>query len=124
MTEDVLGIVIVAEGIVLLCMDFGSYAYRKLTESMGLGWGCISIVLILLGAVPGLSDWCRGVPREAYAAFILISIVVLLGTFCVSCSISQLIRKNRELAMHVSLLNQENERILHDLEVLREQKEK
>lgn len=121
MTANLLCIIIIVEGILLLCMDFRSYVYRKVTEGMGLGWGCFSIVLILLGAVPGLSDWCRVLPKEAYPAFILVSIVVLFGAFRISCSISQLIRKNQELAMHVSLLNQENERILHDLKHLREQ---
>lgn len=121
MTANLLCIIIIVEGILLLCMDFRSYVYRKVTEGMGLGWGCFSIVLILLGAVPGLSDWCKVLPKEAYPAFILVSIVILFGAFRISCSISQLIRKNQELAMHVSLLNQENERILHDLKHLREQ---
>lgn len=121
MTANLLCIIIIVEGILLLCMDFRSYVYRKVTEGMGLGWGCFSIVLILLGAVPGLSDWCKVLPKEAYPAFILVSIVILFGAFRISCSISQLIRKNQELAMHVSLLNQENERILHDLKQLREQ---
>ena len=37
---------------------------------------------------------------------------------------SVLIMKNRELAMQVSLLNQENERILHELGILKDKDDK
>jgi hypothetical protein len=41
-----------------------------------------------------------------------------MGMFYLSQAISQLIRKNQELAMQVSLLNQENESILRELREL------
>ena len=107
MTADMLRVIVAVEGVLLLCLDFRSFVYRKITEGMGLGWGCFAFILILLGAVPGLSDWCRVLPKEAYPAFLLLSVSVLLG-----------VRKNREIAMHVSLLNQENERILHEMKEL------
>ena len=50
--------------------------------------------------------------------------LLLFGTFVVgfvfklSSSISQISMKTQELAMQVSLLNQENERILYELEEL------
>ncbi len=118
MTADMLRVIVAVEGVLLLCLDFRSFVYRKITEGMGLGWGCFAFILILLGAVPGLSDWCRVLPKEAYPAFLLLSVSVLLGAFRISCTISQLVRKNREIAMHVSLLNQENERILHEMKEL------
>ena len=45
----------------------------------------------------------------------LISFVIIFSFFYISCAVSQLLRKNQELAMHVSLLNQENEIILQKL---------
>ena len=75
----------------------------------------ICCVLILLGVVPGLSDWSKVVPQEAIPAFLLISLAVIFSFFYLSCAVSQLLRKNQELAMHVSLLNQENEIILQKL---------
>ncbi len=105
----------VIEGIVLLVVDFISFVYQKITVGIELCWSAFAVVLILLGVVPGLSDWSRVVPREAVPAFLLISLAVIFSFFYLSCAVSQLLRKNQELAMHVSLLNQENEIILQKL---------
>lgn len=122
---DFLCIVVIIEGIVLLIVDFISFVYQKITVGIELCWSAFAVILILLGAVPGLSDWSRVVPREAVPAFILINLAVIFSFFYLSCAISQLLRKNQELAMHVSLLNQENEIILQKLkEGLTDEKER
>lgn len=122
---DFLCIVVIIEGIVLLIVDFISFVYQKITVGIELCWSAFAVILILLGAVPGLSDWSRIVPREAVPAFILINLAVIFSFFYLSCAISQLLRKNQELAMHVSLLNQENEIILQKLkEGLTDEKER
>lgn len=88
-------------------------------------WSAFAVVLILLGIVPGLSDWSKVVPIEAVPAFVLINLAVIFSFFYLSCAISQLLRKNQELAMHVSLINQENEIILQKLkESLSDKEEK
>lgn len=115
---EILRVIVVGVGIIVLCMDFLSFAHRKMTESLGLAWGFFSVVLILLGVVPGLSDWTKAVPKEAAGAFVVIGILAILGGFYLSGNVSKLIRKNQELAMQVSLLNQENEQILRELEAL------
>ncbi len=115
MTSVFLCVVTVIEGIALLILDFLSFVYQKITVGFMLCWGAFSIVFILLGAVPGLSDWTRIVPGEAVPAFLLISLSILICFFYLSCAVSQLLRKNQELAMHVSLLNQENEILLQKL---------
>lgn len=115
MTATILCIVTIVEGIVLLIIDFISFVYQKITVGIELCWSAFAIILILLGAVPGLSDWSKIVPKEAVPAFFLISLAVIFSFFYLSCAISQLLRKNQELAMHVSLLNQENEIILQKL---------
>lgn len=122
---DFLCIVVIIEGIVLLIVDFISFVYQKITVGIELCWSAFAVILILLGAVPGLSDWSRIVPGEAVPAFILINLAVIFSFFYLSCAISQLLRKNQELAMHVSLLNQENEIILQKLkEGLTDEKER
>lgn len=115
---NILQLVVIAAGILLLCMDFISFVYQKVTESIGMMWGIFAVILILTGAVPGLSGWTKVVPREAYGAVIVIGLSMILGCFFLSSHVSRLIRKNQELAMQVSLLNQENERILSELEAL------
>ena len=83
----------VATGIVFLLWDFYSYAKQKLNESMGMIWGFVSLALIITGAVPALSGE--------------VSEWLLICLF---------------MAMQVSLLNQENEKILHQLGILKNEK--
>ena len=115
MIAQVLCLITVLEGIALLVVDFISFVYQKITVGIELCWSAFAVVLILLGAVPGLSDWRKTIPIEAVPAFLLISLAIIFSFFYLSCAISQLLRKNQELAMHVSLLNQENEIILQKL---------
>ena len=115
MIANILCVITVIEGIVLLLVDFVSFVYQKITVGIELCWSAFALVLILLGAVPGLSGWSKVIPIEAVPAFLLISVVVIFSFFYLSCAVSQLLRKNQELAMHVSLLNQENEIILQKL---------
>lgn len=115
MMADILCAITVIEGITLLIVDFISFVYQKITVGIELCWSAFAVILILLGAVPGLSDWTRVIPREAVPAYLLISLAIIFSFFYLSCAISQLLRKNQELAMHVSLLNQENEIILQKL---------
>ncbi len=122
---EILCIITVVEGIALLVVDFISFVYQKITIGIELCWSAFAVVLILLGVVPGLSNWSRIIPIEAVPAFLLISLAIIFSFFYLSCAISQLLRKNQELAMHVSLLNQENEIILQKLKenLAKEEKE-
>ncbi len=122
MTATFLCVMTVVEGIALLIVDFLSFVYRKITVGFMLCWGAFSIVFILLGAVPGLSDWTKIVPLEAVPAYMLISLSIMGCFFYLSCAVSELLRKNQELAMHVSLLNQENEIILEKLHIVKTEK--
>ncbi len=115
MIAQILCLITVIEGIALLVVDFISFVYQKITVGIELCWSAFAVVLILLGVVPGLSDWSKTIPIEAVPAFLLISLAIIFSFFYLSCAISQLLRKNQELAMHVSLLNQENEIILQKL---------
>ncbi len=115
-TTQIIRFVVVAIGVFFLWITFHSYAKRKLTEIIGLFWGFISILIILLGVVPGLSAWVTVIPGEAFIALALAGLFFMLGVFFLSISVSKLNMKNQELAMQVSLLNQENERILRELE--------
>ncbi len=120
---DILRLSFVLMGMVLLALDFLSFVFRKVTEGVGLLWIALSGALFFSGAVPGLYGWTKAVPKEAVPALVLFASAFLLAAFYVSCLVSQLIRKNQELAMHVSLLNQENESILYELKKIKEQRE-
>lgn len=119
-----LQIAVISMGVLLIVIDFMTYVYQKVTESIGLWWFLIGGVLILLGAAPGLNAWTAAVPKKAVPAALLAGAVFFLAAFYFSSLISQLLRKNQELAMHVSLLNQENESILHEVRKLRKHMQK
>ena len=109
-------ILFVILGIFLFAGAFISYSCKRLNERIMLSWSIFSLILILLGAVPALSDWCSGFNRtETVGLFIILSAIIII-LFKLSEYVSILSRKNQELAMHVSLLNQENERILSELQ--------
>ena len=109
----------VATGIVFLLWDFYSYARQKLNESMGLIWPFVSIALIVTGAVPALSG---GVSEWLLICLFIICLLLLFLLFKVTKAVSVLTMKNQELAMQVSLLNQENEKILHRLGIVSDEK--
>lgn len=112
----IIRIIVVVMGVFFFGITFHSYAKRKLTEIIGLFWGFISLFIVLIAVIPGLSAWVTLIPEEAFAALVLVFFFSMLGVFFLSISVSKLSMKNQELAMQVSLLNQENERILRELE--------
>ena len=109
----------VATGIVFLLWDFYSYARQKLNESMGLIWAFVSIALIVTGAVPALSG---GVSEWLLICLFIICLLLLFLLFKVTKAVSVLTMRNQELAMQVSLLNQENEKVLHQLGIVTDEK--
>lgn len=65
-----------------------------------------------------LSAWCYLVGEGTIIAMFLVGSVVVWSGYELSIQISSLAMKTQELAMQVSLLNQENERILNELSKL------
>lgn len=116
MTTAFLRILVAASGLVLLWMSFSTYVKKKMTEGIGLAWGIFSIFLFLLGALPGLSVWTKYIVGKGAVALFCLVIFVLFGAFSLSSTVSRLVMKNRELAMQVSLLNQEYEQMIRQLE--------
>ena len=111
------GIIIIV-GILLFWITILSLAQRKMTETFCLIWGGISVVVMLAGIL------LRPVLLEKYISttgMVLVSMVafcVICGAYFLSTMISDLTRKNQELAIQVSLLKRENEKIENALEVL------
>jgi hypothetical protein len=118
MTPIILRISIIIVGILLFFITFYSYICKKLNERITLYWVIFSILLILSGAVPAFSGWSRRISLADFIIVLVIFLTVIFFLFKLSEHVCILSRKNQELAMHVSLLNQENERILYELEQL------
>lgn len=109
----------VGTGILFLVLAFWAYTRQKLNDSMALIWAFVSIALVITGAVPAVS---KHLSESLLIFMFIICLLLLFLLFKVSKAVSVLSMKNQELAMQVSLLNQENERILHKLGILMDEK--
>lgn len=115
----IIRILMVGTGILFLVLAFWAYTRQKLNDSMALIWAFVSIALVITGAVSAVSKHLN----ESLLIFMfIICLLLLFLLFKVSKAVSVLSMKNQELAMQVSLLNQENERILHKLGILTDEK--
>ena len=119
---DVLRIFMVIVGVMLLWTTISSLAKRKMTETVCLVWGLVSIVCILAGILLRPYGVNRYVSMTGLFLIMIVGIVVLAGAFFVSIKLSELARKNHELAVQVSLLNYENRSMMERLEQLEDSK--
>jgi len=121
---DILRIFMVVTGVVMLGATVASLAKRKMTETVCLAWGMMSVVCILAGALLqpyGVSPY---ISKLGLVLIMIIAIAVLQGAFFVSIKLSELVRKNHELAVQISLLNHENYNMMKRVEQLEELLEK
>jgi len=112
MSSDILRFGIVILGIFLIIFDLKAYIQKNLTEKFTWMWLFFGLLLILSGILPVFSDGSTVLNNYASIIVAVIGIVIVWFVFVVTKEIARLRRRNQELAMHVSLLNQENERIL------------
>jgi hypothetical protein len=104
-------LVVVITGFVFLLVVFYQFSRRRLVANIGLGWFAFTVQLMLVGFVPGLSAWAAIIAPATFFGLYCLGFFALLGTLLLSITVSKLIMRNHELAMQVSLLNQENEKI-------------
>lgn len=116
-----IGLIIV--GVMIMIMSFVFHAKRKLTVNLAVVWEFLGVALILIGAVPVFSSWCHLLARGTVIAMFVVGALALWGSYILCILISNLSMKNQELAMQVSLLNQENELMLKEIEKLKEDRE-
>lgn len=115
----IVGIIMAVMGVLLLIWSFLAYARHRLTENFGMVWGLAAVCLIIAGIVLAVAG---GSFMTVVTIVIILGVMLVLCLFGFSQAISVLIMKNQELAMQVSLLNQENESILQELMTTKEQK--
>ena len=115
---NVLQIIIIITGIFLLCVTTTSLARRKMTESFCITWGLISVMIILAGILLRPVGWSKYVSTLGMMLVLIVIFCVIYVAYFLSSKVSELSRKNQELAIQVSLLNQENKRILERIEEL------
>ena len=112
----ILRLFLCAIGAVLLVNVVSSLARRKMTESFALIWGVMALLCVIAGIL------VRPVLLNSYISvigMILIMMAVLCviaGAYFISLRISELMRKTQELSIYVTLLYDENIRLMKQVE--------
>lgn len=122
-TGNLLRIIICCCGVVLFWLTLSSLARRRMTEPFCLAWGIISVILILEGFLLQPTMWNNFISPTGMLLALLLGFAAIYIVFFVSIKVSELMRKNQELAMQVSLLNRERDELWKKLEELSEQLE-
>ena len=112
-----LGLAMIGLAVIIAVLSFLLYARKKMTDSFGMIWWLIAMVLGALGIILMVVEHDYNLICMIVAA---ICILLLTLIFITSRMVSELMMKVRELAMQVALLNQENDSILRELKMLEE----
>ncbi len=107
-------------GAVLIVFGFWTHSRKKLAVNYAVIWGLLGACLIAMGLIPMFSQWTNMLGPGTGLAFFCVGVLVLFTEVQETIVISQLNLKNKELAMQVALLNQENEVMKAELERLAE----
>lgn len=119
---DILRLFVIVSGVFMVVRAILSLAKRKMIEPFCLAWVFLFALMILSGALLNPSQMKRYVSIRGLILTIIIVSGVLWGLWFISTQVSILKRKNQELAMQVSLLNNDYEKIIKELEKLEKEK--
>lgn len=108
-------------GIFILCGTILSLAKRKMEEEFCLFWACMAILMVLAGIILRPSQVDKYISFSGLILIMIALLGVLWALWFVSTKVSILVRKNQELAMQVTLLNQDCEKLLKEMERIKEQ---
>ena len=114
-----LRIFLILLGCYLLVMTLLSLAKRKMTEQFCLVWSVLSTLMVILGIVIKPSQIERYMRGEILLLVLIVVLSVVWGMWFISTQVSILMRKNQELAMQTSLLNQDSENMLRQIDLLK-----
>lgn len=118
-TGNLLKIFIIILGAWLLVMAVLSLAKRKMTDQFCLAWAILAGLMILVGILLQPSQLDRYISTRVFVLILLMVIGVVWGMWFISTQVSILMRKNQELAMQLSLLNQDSEKVQKELKEIR-----
>ena len=119
---DVLRLFVIVAGAYMFLKAILSLAKRKMTEPFCLAWAVLSALMILSGILLNPSQLDGYISTRGLILIIMIVSGILWGLWFISTQVSILKRKNQELAMQISLVNNDCEKILRELEKLKREK--
>ena len=119
---DVLRLFVIVAGAYMFLKAILSLAKRKMTEPFCLAWVVLSALMILSGILLNPSQLDGYISTRGLILIIIIVSGILWGLWFISTQVSILKRRNQELAMQISLLNNDCEKILRELKKLKREK--
>lgn len=112
---------IIILGVVLLMKAVLSLAKRKMTEPFCLVWAILScLMLIIAGLLLQPYQLDHYVSKRVLILILLMVLSAVWGLWFISTQVSILMRRNQELAMQLSLLNQDSEKLMKELKEIKE----
>ena len=111
-----LRIAMIVVGVFLLWITLSSLARRKFTDGFSMLWSLLSVAIILAGVLLNPVEISKYISNLGIIIFFGVGLGILFMLWWFSRGISELVRKNHELAMQLSLLNQEHDQIQKLLE--------
>ncbi len=111
----ILKVMLIIVGVIIFGVATVSLAKKHMTESFCLFWGIVAVLFIFAGILLQPLGWNRIISWSALVITFAGIVSVLIAGFYFSVRISRLMRQITELAIQVSLLNQENEMLLKQI---------
>ena len=90
----------------------------KMTESFCLTWGLVAAMMIIAGLVLRPYGIAGMLSPTAMIVIVVVGYCLIFGLFYITGKVSELTRKNQELAIQISLINQENREMMEQIEKL------
>lgn len=117
-------IIMVLTGGILFLMTISSLAKRRMTESFCLTWGLVAIIIILGGVVLKPYGLANMISPTGLILIVIVGYCAIFGVFYITSKLSQVTRKNQELAIQLSLVNQENRVVMQKIREIEKELEK
>lgn len=112
------GVIVV--GLALAAASFWTHASKRMNSDLSVAWCLLGVALVAMGIVPALCAWMYLISLWTGLVLFVIGAVFLCGIFKLSTLISQVQTQNKELAMQISLLLQENRWLRKQMEEMEE----
>lgn len=106
--EYLLQIILIIAGILLFIRTLWSLARKQLTETTSMFWSVVAILFVIAGLLLIPLNWSQYITHGALI-FVTVGFAFMLeGMYFLSIQLSYTTRKTQELAIQISLLNQEH----------------
>ncbi|MDO5154842.1 MAG: DUF2304 domain-containing protein [Eubacteriales bacterium] len=116
----ILQMIMVLVGLIILCVTMASLAKNSMTVSFCLSWGMFAVILMIAGIFLRPTIINRFISKTGLVLLIMFALGSIFGIYFMSCKISELVRKNNEIAIQMSLMNAEKEELEKRIQQLEE----